>query len=198
MSTFRTLLIPALALTLLCACSSTQFNSTWKAPEARAGALKGKTVAAIFVSNDLSQRRAAEVYIANDLTNRGIHGVTAYTLLPDNHGDGDAAREALKAAGVDAAVIMRVTGKDQKTTYTPGTVTPAYYGGFGRYYNYGYSTIYTPGTVSTDTVVSVETLVYRLSDDKLMWASMSHTTNPDNLQQLIEDTADAIAKQVSK
>jgi hypothetical protein len=198
MSTLRIFLIPAVVLTLLCGCGTTHFTSTWKDPEVRAGALKGRTVATIFVSKDLSQRRAAEVYMANDLTNRGVHGVTAYTLLPDNHGDGDAAREALKAAGVDAAIVMRVAGKDQKTTYTPGTVTPAYYGGFGRYYNYGYATIYTPGSVSKDTIVSVETLIYRLKDDKLMWASMSQTTNPDNLSQLIDDTADAIAKQVSK
>jgi len=198
MSTLRFFLAPILVLALLCGCGTTHFTSTWKDPEVRKGALKGKTVATIFVSKDISQRRAAEVYIANDLTNRGAHGVTAYTLLPDNHGDGDAAREALKAAGVDAAVIMRVVSKEQTTTYTPGTVTPAYYGGFGRYYNYGYATIYTPGSVSKDTIVSVETLIYRLADDKLMWASMSQTTNPDNLSQLIDDTADAIAKQVTK
>ena len=29
-----------------------------------------------------------------------------------------------------------------------------------------------------------------------MWASTSRTTNPDNLSSLIDDTADAIAKQV--
>ena len=47
-------------------------------------------------------------------------------------------------------------------------------------------------------MISVETLIYRLKDDKLMWASTSKTTNPDNLSSLIDDTADAIAKQVSK
>ncbi len=92
---------------------------------------------------------------------------------------------------------MRVIGKDQKVTYRPGT-TSAFYGGFGPYYNYGYATISSPASVSTDTVISVETLIYRLKDDKLMWASTSKTSNPDNLSQLIDETADAIAKQVSK
>lgn len=193
----RVSLAPVLAVALLCACSTTSFTSTWKDKEVRAGALRGKTVAAIYVTKDATLRRAAEVYIANDLTNRGIKGVTSYTLLADNRGDGDAARETLKAAGVDAAVVMRVVGKDQKVTYTPGT-TSAFYGGFGPYYSYGYATISTPASVSTDTVISVETLIYRLKDDKLMWASTSKTTNPDNLSQLIDETADAIAKQVSK
>ena len=193
----RLSLISVFTMVALCACSTTSFTSTWKDPEVRAGALRGKTVAAIFVSKDISLRRSAEVYIANDLTNRGAKGITAYTLLADNHGDGDAARAALKDAGVDAALIMRITGKDQKVTYTPGTTTP-YYRGFGPYFTYGYSTIHTAGAVSTDTVVSVETLIYRLSDDKLMWASTSRTTNPDNLSTLIDETADAIVKQVAK
>jgi hypothetical protein len=154
-------------------------------------------VAAIFVSQDASQRRAAEVYIANDLTNRGIKGVTGYTLLADNHGNGEAARETLRAAGVDAAVVMRVLGKEQKVTYTPGN-TSAYYGGFGPYYTYGYTMVSSPASVSTDTVITVETLIYRLKDDKLMWASTSKTSNPDNLSALIDDTADAISKQVSR
>jgi hypothetical protein len=188
---------PVLAAVLLCACSTTSFTSTWKDPEVRAGALRGKTVAAIFVTKDANQRRAAEVYIANDLTNRGIKGVTGYTVLADNRGDGDAARETLRAAGVDAAIVMRVMGKDQKTTYRPGT-TSAFYGGFSPYYSYGYASISTPASVSTDTIISVETLIYRLKDDKLMWASVSRTTNPDNLSSLIDDTADAIAKQASR
>ncbi len=178
-------------------CSTTHFTSTWKDPEARAGALRGKTVAAIFLSKDANLRRSAEVYIANDLTNRGAKGMTTYSILPSSNTDGDSAREILKGAGVDAAIVMRIAGKDQKVTYHPGSTTP-YYGGFGRYYTYGYSALYTPASVSTDTVISVETLIYRLSDDKLMWASISNTTNPDNLSTLIDDTADAISKQVTK
>jgi hypothetical protein len=194
MSRLASLLL--LAALVLCGCSTTRFTSTWKDKEVRAGALRGKTVAAIFVSKDASLRRASEVYIAHDLTNRGAKGVTSYTLLPGNT-NGESAREILRAAGVDAAVVMRIAGKDQKVTYTPGS-TSAYYGGFGPYYSYGFASIYTPASVSTDTVIAVETLIYRLSDDKLMWASMSSTTNPDNLSALIDETADAIAKQVSK
>ena len=72
----RLLLAPVLAVTLLCACSTTSFVSTWKDPEVRAGALHGKTVATIYVTKDVNLRRSAEVYVANDLTNRGIKGVT--------------------------------------------------------------------------------------------------------------------------
>ncbi|MBS0578762.1 MAG: hypothetical protein JSR36_05810 [Proteobacteria bacterium] len=187
----------AFATLVLGGCSTTHFTSTWQDPETRAGALRGKTVAAIFLSKDANLRRASEVYIANDLTNRGARGVTSYSILPSSNTDGEAAREILKNAGVDAAIVMRIAGKDQKVTYHPGS-TSAFYGGFGPYYSYGYSALYTPASVSTDTVIAVETLIYRLSDDKLMWASISNTTNPDNLSMLIDETADVISKRVGK
>ena len=56
---------------------------------------------------------------------------------------------------------MRVVGKDQTVTYHPGTTSAAFYGGFGPYYSYGYATISSPASVSTDTVITVETLIYR-------------------------------------
>jgi hypothetical protein len=187
-----------LAAALLCACGTTSFNSTWKDPSVRTGGLRGKTVAAVFVSHDLGLKRSAEVYVANDLTNRGAKGLTAYTLLPDNRGDGEAARTALTAAGVDGVVVMRVVSKDQKGTYKPGATAPAYYGGFAAFYSYAYGQIYTPTSVAKDAVVSLETVIYSLADDKPLWASLSHTTNPDNLPTLIDDTIDSIAKQVAK
>ena len=129
----------------------------------------------------------------------GATGVAAYTIVPSElRADADAARAKLKAAGVNGAVMMRVVGKDQEIYYTPGMATPAGYGGFGPYWGYGWNSVYSPGYLSTDTIISVETLVYSLTDDKLLWASTSRTTNPGNLDQLIREVADATANEMAK
>jgi hypothetical protein len=47
-------------------------------------------------------------------------------------------------------------------------------------------------------VVAVETLIYSLKDDKLLWAGTSRTTNPDTLSDLVTEVADAVAKQAAK
>ncbi len=189
--------------TLLClgACATTTFDSTWKAPDAQQVTPVGKTIAAVFVSRDEGKRRAGEDALAADLTARGAQGIAAYTLLPnDQRADGQAAREKLKAAGASGVVVMRVVGRDQKISYTPGYTSafPAYYGGFGPYWGYGWQTVYDPGYLQTDTVVSVETLVYSLTQDKLLWASESHTTNPSNLSDLVNEVSNAVAKEMSK
>jgi hypothetical protein len=184
---------------LISACATTTFTSTWKAPGVGPINPAGKTVAAVFVSRDESRRRPAEDQLAADLTAHGAHGIPAYTILPPNvRGDGDAARASFKAAGCDAVVMMRVVGRDQQVNYTPGMVMPAPYGGFGPYWGYGWGAVYSPPTITTDTIVSVETLVYSLNTDKLLWASSSHTTNPSNLDALVSEVAQATGKEMQK
>jgi hypothetical protein len=197
MNTARNLIL-ASAVLLAAACNTTTFNSTWKAPGIAPISPVGKKIAAVFITPDESKRRAGEDALAGDLTRRGATGIPAYTLVADGHTNPDAARAALKAAGCNGAVIMRVVGKDQQINYTPGMATPVRYGGFGPYWGYGWGTVYDPGYLTTDTIVSVETLVYRLSDDKLLWASTSRTTNPGNLDQLVNDVADATGKEMVK
>ncbi len=186
-----------LAMAALAACATTTFTSTWKAPGTAPLNPVGKTVAAVFVSRDEAKRRAGEDALAADLTRRGATGVPAYTLVPDAmRGNGEQARAALKAAGANGAVVMRVVGHDQQINYSPGMAVPMYYNGFGPYWGYGWGMAYEPGYLTTDTVVSVETLVYSLTQDKLLWASTSRTTNPRNLDALINEVAEATAREM--
>jgi hypothetical protein len=57
---------------------------------------------------------------------------------------------------------------------------------------------YSPPSVRTDTEVSIETLIYSLNSDKLLWAATSRTTNPENLASLVDEVADAVANEVVK
>jgi hypothetical protein len=60
------------------------------------------------------------------------------------------------------------------------------YGGYwGGYYPYGWSTAYSPGYAITETYVVIETLVYDLKQNTLLWAGTSKTTDPNSADQLI-------------
>ena len=184
---------------LLVACATTTLTSTWRAPEAQAINLSGKTIGVVFVTSEESLRRTGENALALDLSARGARGFGTYHLLPgaqNQNIQGEAAQARLKAAGADAVVMMRVVGQDQRITYTPGTVIGPNYRGFGPYWGWGWRTVYQPGYLRTDTLVSVETLVYSLPDERtsqLLWASTSRTTNPRNLDALVREVADANA-----
>ena len=187
------------ALVCVGACGSTTFISTWKAPDAQRIDPIGKTIAALVISSDAAQRRSAEVYLANDLTIRGARGIAAYTLIGLDHPDVDYALARFKEAGVEGVVIMRMVGHDQRVVVEPGGFSSSRYRSFGSYYpSYGMVTTYSTGSVRTDTVVSIETLIYSLNNDKLLWAGTSRTSNPAGLSSLVDEVADAVAREVVK
>jgi hypothetical protein len=190
----------ALGMTLLVACATnTTLTSTWKAPDAQAISLSGKTIGVVFVTAEESLRRTGENALALDLSARGARGFGTYLLLPGAENQNvaaEAAQARLRSAGADAVVMMRVVGQEQRITYTPGTAIPPNYRGFRPYWRWGWRTVYQPGYLRTDTLVSVETLVYSLPDattSQLLWASTSRTTNPRDIDALVRDVAQATA-----
>ena len=183
----------------LSACGSTTFTSTWKAPEAQRVDPAGKSIAALVIYSDKKRRRDAEVYLTHELTIRGARGVAAYTLIGLDQPSVDYARARFKEAGVEGVVVMRVVGHDQTVIVDPGGFSGSAYSSFGSYYSsYGVGVTYSTGSVQTDTVVTLETLIYSLNQDKLLWAGTSRTSNPEGLQSLITEVADAVASQVAK
>jgi hypothetical protein len=60
------------------------------------------------------------------------------------------------------------------------------------------SLTYSTGSVQTDEWLTIETLIYSLNQDKLLWAGTSRTTNPEGLQGLITEVANAVSGQVAK
>jgi hypothetical protein len=182
-----------LAVLPLAACTTTEFTSTWKAADAAPVDYTGKKVAAIVVSPDESTRRAGEDALAREIGARGAVGVPAYTLLSlDELRDHTAARTKLLQAGCAGAVVMRVTGKEQQVTAVPGSYAGPRYSSYTAYSRYGWNSVYDPGYLETDTTVAVETLVYELEPDRLLWGGMSETFEPTDVERFVVELADAV------
>jgi hypothetical protein len=52
--------------------------------------------------------------------------------------------------------------------------------------------------VHTERLFHMETQVYSLKDDKVVWGGISKTTDPKNARQLVEEVAKAVAKDLKK
>jgi hypothetical protein len=52
------------------------------------------------------------------------------------------------------------------------------------------------GEIRADTIIVVETLVYSLTQNKLVWGGQSKTRNPANVDRLIENTAGQVANEL--
>ena len=54
------------------------------------------------------------------------------------------------------------------------------------------------GGVDRDDVVTVETLIFSVPRNQLMWAAVSETRNPKTLQKFVEDLVKESVKELQK
>jgi hypothetical protein len=194
----------AVAMVSAAACAATSFNSTWRAPDAQHLSFKGKKVMALVMSQDESVRYGAEDTLAQEITRLGAVGISAYGLVPKElQQDKVKAKEFIEKAGVVGVVSMRVVGNDKELSSTPGGVYwgAPYYSSFwggGGYYGYAWGAVYSPGYLRTDTIISVETLVYSLEQDKLVWAGRSDTTNPSKVGPFVKELTAKVVAELKK
>ena len=97
-------------------------------------------------------------------------------------------------------LIMRPVAKDKVISSTPTMYTGPTYGPYwGGYYGYGWGGAWGTGTdIQTDTIVTVETLVYSLKQNKLLWAGQSKTTNPSNVDAFVKELAAGAVREMKK
>lgn len=176
-----------------------KFTSTWGAPEARGMSFKGRKVAALVVSEDLSLRMSGEEALARELSARGIEGSAAYRQIPAPElKNPDAARRWFERDNIAGVVALRPISQDKVKRYTADVWSTPYYSSFWGFYPYSWSTTYVIGGDATDTVMVVESLIYDVATGKLLWAGVSESTNPKTLQKLVADIVKEAAKKIEK
>ncbi len=193
-STFLTTLVFA-----LCACASSPFTSTWKAPDAQPFGATGEKVAAVVMMQNEASRRAAEDALASEITAHGAIGVAMYQIFPDARPTSEAAAKgALEQRGFVGAIVMRPVGVDKEIVSTPVTYSGGPYGGYwGGYYGHGWGAPYASGgEIRTNTIVTVETLIYSFKQNKLVWGAQSRTTNPRDVDKVVRKLATNVAKEL--
>jgi len=182
-------------LLLSAACfHSTQLAATWHEPQAMP--LNFRHGVAIFVTRDEALRRSVEDRLVSQFPNM----TPSYRVMPviDSTTPRQDAVAYMKEAGFDGAIIMRVVDVSVETTYVPGSY---WYGrpyGFAGYWGDAWASPYDPGYIVADRVVTIETQIYNLSKDQLLFAARSETTNPKSAKALTNSVIRHIREQLHK
>ena len=168
--------------------ASVKFTSTWKSMDAGTVSFAGKKVAALVISKDDSLRVAGEESLARELSARGIQGVATYRIAPKEELlRAETAKGWFEKGGIEGVVALRPVSADRRQTYTPGTWVTSSYSTLWGYYGYGWGSVYVPGSVQRETVVVVETTIYSVPRNELLWAAVSETRNPEDLSQFVNE-----------
>jgi hypothetical protein len=176
-----------------------KFTSTWKGKDAAGVSFAGKKVAALVISQDESLRVAGEEALVRELTPRGLNMVATYRIVPKPELESaDKAKVWYEKAGVEGVVAVRPVSSEKVQSYTAATWVGASYSSFWSYYPYAWSGVYIPSSTREDTYVVVEALVFSVPNNELLWAGVSETKNPKQLQQFVKDLVVAATKEMQR
>jgi hypothetical protein len=194
------LVVAILAASTAAACATTTFQSTWKAPDAQPVVLSGQKVVAFVLTRNAASRRAAEDALVAEINAGGAQGVPSYTLIADPGATDEAgAKSQVEGAGATGVVVMRPVDTSKEVVATSTYMGPSYGPYWGGYYGYGWGGAWGGGVdVRTNTIVTVETLVYSLPQNKLIWAGQSNTTNPSKVDAFVRELATAARKEMTQ
>ena len=168
------------AVALMVGCVGTKMVSVWKEPTFVGPPLNSVVVVALTA--DETNRKIVENVFAEKLGKAGVKAIRSYVALKNADPSVDALKALVKQNGYDGVVAAWVVGKDEKTWYSPGSVSVGYgyYGGpFWSAYPGYYGAVYSPGYMASETIVRVETGIWTTEGDgKRIWAGVSETTDP--------------------
>jgi len=195
----RYLLTAALAtlLAIDVAADKPKFTSSWRSPDASGVTFAGKKVAALVITSDENLRVSGEEELARQLATRSIQGVPTYRIAPrEELTSAERARPWFERMGIDGVVALRPVKRD--VTYTPAVWTSNSYSTFWGYYGYGYTTVIDLSGPRTDTTLVVETVIYSVTKDRLLWGGASTTTNPKDTPTFLKDLIAEAVKEMQK
>lgn len=201
MKLFLKIVGAVLVTATLAMAASTTFVSTWKNPDAASVDISGKRWATFVVSPDQTMRMGPEETLATEMRKRDVDCIAGYTVLPGElANDKEKAKEFLEKSGITGAIMMRILSEEERIHHTPATVyySSSYYPSFWGYWGHGWSTVYVPGYTTSEKVISIETLVYSIDKDMLLWAGESETTDPKEVRKFVKQLVDAVGKEMRK
>jgi len=174
---------------------TTALKESWLDPSVTSELHFKKVVVAVLSPNVTVRRTAEDALVAQI---KRTEAVPSYSLFSESEmKDRDRVKARLLEAGIDGAVVMRLIGVNQQTTWVPGNYPPSYYNMSG-YWGYANTAVYDPGYLRTDTIAQMETNIYSVADEKLIYAARSETFNPGDAVTLVNEIAKAVAADLKK
>lgn len=198
----------------LCACkttTATNFSQSYRNPGFEDTVFR--RVLVIGVTQDAESRQAFENALASAIAGEGGTAAPSYTVLPASEQiSEDELHAVLEREGIDGVVLTRLLSVDKDSQYTPPKKynkprTRYYpagwgygfgYGGFYGFYGTTFAAVHEPGYFDTSTTLRVETSLYSVATNDLVWTGQSETIDPDSLDDARASITKAVATKLKQ
>lgn len=202
-----TLVVLVTLLGLFSCSTQTRLYESWHDKDYTGPKLHKVLVLGVF--KDDIQRRMFETNFVKEVDAEGKQAIAGYTLMPEKE-DFDSKEDILAAVnkiGADSVLITSFKGVIEKqrevaprVDYVPrmGMNYGRYGYGYRGYYGSTYEAVYRPGYTATDTIVQLETRVYAVKNENLVWAGKTKSVNASSAEEIIKDLVSLVVKDMKE
>ena len=191
---------------LLFSCANTKISQSWVEP----GHNKSyNDLLIIGIAESEQNRRAYESYFVQELSENAIEAEASYKLIKSNQKiDRDSVSKAIKGLDIDGVIVTHMVGIDEETIYRPsagysyggaygGYYRGGHYGGLYSYYPHVNTYVHNPGYYTTHETYTIETSLYDVASEELVWTARSRTFSPESVDEVIVDLTKLLIKDLS-
>ena len=182
---------------LVTACSGTKTTESWLDQNYKG---QVKNVYLIGIAKNETNRMIFEDAFEKHLVSEGVKAVSSYKDLPQNHEtDPEAIKQRMRTNDCDSVLLTRIVGKRTVASISGGggyssasggfvaVTRPNYYNNWDSYYTYSRSAYISPPLESVDIVLlTVESVLYDLHTEKLIWSAQLETYLEGNIEKMIQ------------
>ena len=175
--------------------STTELTSTWTQPGVTPKPYRNLVVFGVAAKPNV--RRAFEDSFVAALKARGVKARAGSGLLFDGGlGDVNAVKRAVEQSGADGVIVTHLVGERTQTVHVPtySYVNPSLYGSLYPYYQRVYGYVTEPGYYATYPVLQLETNLYDVPRQKLVWSARSQTMDPGSEKTTINEVIAAVTR----
>lgn len=172
---------------LIISCAGTELTNT-QVNEAYSGKPVSDILVIAITGNEDSRRSFERQFVAQ-LKSVGVEAISSEEAIPipaDLEMKKETILNAVKQFENDAVIITHLIDKAEKEAFTRGgQAHGGYYGFYHSRYTYSYAR--DPGYSSTSKTLRLETNLYDVKTEKLIWSGQSKTLSKDSKYQIMND-----------
>jgi len=190
------LLVLSLILThMLTSCATSSLTNVWKDTDYR-GQISNALI--IGISKKPATKRNFEDEFVRQMEAHGVRAVPSYKhFSAEELLQREAVVSKVKEMNIDTVLITRLVDRKTVETYISGSSyyrPPSHYNGWNSYYSRSYN----QGYVIKDEVVVLETNLYDVETETIIWSAMSETFKGGDQTVLIKDFIKLLVNNMSK
>jgi hypothetical protein len=190
--------------------SSIEVTGSWLKKDRDTGK-HANSVFILVLTQDLEKRTVLENDLARVAGAHGIKAVQSLAVFGPVTATNDTAVIAslmrkIKEKGCETILTVSLVDSKSETKYIPGssyTYDPMmyygpYYGTFGGYYSYAYTSFYSPGYYNTNSTYYLETNLYDATDQGILFSVQTKAMNPPEITKASAQFTETLIQELKR